>query len=355
MKIPLFEIEWKQEDIDAISKVIKRGGYWTQGPEVEEFEDRIAYRVGTKYAVACNSGTSALHLALVCAGIKEGDEVIVPSFTFISTVNSIKFVGAKPVFADIENRTCGLNIGDVKKKITKKTKAIIVVHYGGCPAFYTEELKEFAKKHDIFLIEDSAASLGAHISGNKTGTFGDFGILSFCQNKIITTGEGGMVVTNSEENYEKLKLICSHGQKGSNYTTLGYNFRMSSINASLGLSQLNRLDDIIYKRREIAKRYLYDLKNVKKLVCPPWFYNVYWVFQVRTDKETKKPMMEYLAKNKIATKSYYIPVHLTDYYLNGNRLPVTEEIYNTSFCLPIYPTLTYEQVSYIIDTVNNYR
>ena len=356
MKIPLFKIDWSQEDIDAVTSVIKRGSHWANGPEIEEFEDRLAYRIGIDYAVATNSGTSALHLVLICAGVKKDDEVIVPSFTFISTANAVKFIGAIPVFADIEKQTCGLDLKDVANKITPKTKVIIVVHYGGCPALHTKELKKLAEKNNIKLIEDSAAALGAHIAGKDVGTFGDFGIFSFCQSKIITAGEGGMIVTKSEEDYNMLKLLVSHGQIKQDYHTLGYNFRMSSMTAALGLSQLNRLEGIINKRIDAAKSYNYGLsKKIECLNVPSAFRNVYWIFPIRTTRKDNFSLMKHLQKNKIATKEYYLPVHLSNFYFNvGADVPNTEEIYSTSFCLPMYPTLAYEETNYVIDKVNEF-
>ena len=354
MKIPLFKIAWNEEDINAVNKVIRRGSYWATGEEIEEFEDAVSYKVGTEYAVACNSGTSGLHLALITAGIKKGDEVIVPSYTFISTVNSIKFVGAKPVFADIERKTFGLHLADVKKKITKKTKAIILVHYGGCPALFTNEIKQLCNEKKIKLIEDAAAALTAKINGSNAGTFGDLSVFSFCQNKPITSGEGGMIVTNSKEYYKKLKLLVSHGQVGNDYTNLGYNFRMSSINAALGLSQFKRIDSIVVSRQKIASNYysrFYHLKEITPFKEPPGYRSTYWIYPITVKEEIKKPLMDYLKDNKIFTKAYYMPVHLTKYYSENIKLPATENTYKSSFCLPIYPTLNPDELSYIKDKV----
>ena len=249
MKIPLFKIFWDEEDIRAVKGVIKKGAYWTTGPQSKEFEKMIAEYIGTKYAVVFNSGTSALHAAVLAHNIKKGDEAIVPSFTFIATANALLFAGAKPVFADIESKTFGLDPEDVKEKITGKVKAIIPVHYGGSPCLI-RELKEIAEDYNLILIEDAAESFGAKIKDKKVGTFGDSAMLSFCQNKVITTGDGGAVVTDSREIYEKLKLIRSHGRledtdyfsswKDVDYVTLGYNYRMSDITAALGISNLKR-------------------------------------------------------------------------------------------------------------------
>ena len=216
---------------------------WAAGPDVQAFEQEIAQYIGTKYALTFSSGTSALHAVLMAHSIGRNDEVIVPSFTFIATANSPLFVGAKPVFADIENKTYGLDPVDVNEKITKKTRAIMPIHYGGCPC-RIKELREIADDNNLILIEDAAESFGAKIQDQKVGTFGESAMMSFCQNKIITTGEGGAIVTNSRDVYERMKLIRSHGRletadyfsttETMDYITLGFNFRISSITAALG-------------------------------------------------------------------------------------------------------------------------
>ena len=205
--IPLFRIYWDDEDIEAVTRVIERGSYWATGPEIKKFEEMVAEYVGRKYAVAFNSGTSALHSILLAYGIREGDEVIVPSFTFISTANAPLFVGAKPIFAEIEEETYGLDPEDVKERITKKTKVIMPIHYGGGPCGNIKELKEIAEDNKALLIEDAAESLGAKIGNEMVGSFGNAAMFSFCQNKVITTGEGGIIVTDEKEIYEKMKLI----------------------------------------------------------------------------------------------------------------------------------------------------
>jgi len=354
MKIPLFKIEWRQEDIDAITKVIERGNYWTQGPEVEEFEDRVKFKVGSKYAVACNSGTSALSLALLSAGIKKGDEVIVPSFTFISTVNSVLFTGAKPVFTDIEEKTYALDIKDIKSKITKKTKAVLLVHYAGVSAHYTHSIKKLCEEKNILLIEDAAAGLGGYCNTGYLGTIGDLGVYSFCQNKPITSGEGGMIVTDNEKYYNKIKLLVSHGQKEQEYVNWGYNFRMSSINAALGLSQFKRLEQIIERRNEIAE--IYDtIKYTKSIPQRIFEQYTYWIYPIRIKPEDKEPLTNYLRKNKIFCKTYYPPVHKTRFYSKYKvKLPITEKVYDSLLCLPLYSVMDDDEVSYVIQTVNDY-
>ena len=260
-KIPLYKIFTDEEDINLSTKIVKRGNNWALGPEIEEFENKIKNYVGSNYCLTLNSGTSALHATNLAYGLKKGDEAIIPSFSFISTANSVLFVNATPIFSDIEEETFGLDPNDIQSKITNKTKVIIPMDYGGtsCKIF---EIEEIAKKNNLVLIEDAAESLGSSVKGKKVGTVGDAAIFSFCGNKVLTTGEGGAVVTDSKEVYEKIKLIRSHGRMDSTsyfenpnpaqYSMPGFNWRMSSITASLGISQLQKLDKIIQMRKDNA-------------------------------------------------------------------------------------------------------
>jgi perosamine synthetase len=369
-KIPLFKIYWDEEDVEAVKEAIKAGMNWAVGPNVEQFEDLIASYVGTKYALTFNSGTSALHAALLAHEIKQGDEVIVPSFTFIATANAPLFVGAKPVFADIEEETFGLDPEDVNEKITEKTKALIPIHYGGC-ACKIRELKEIAEDKNLILIEDAAESLGAKIRDDKVGTFGDSAMLSFCQNKVITTGDGGAIVTDSREIYEKLKLIRSHGRLETSdyfssteymdYISLGYNFRMSNIIAALGVAQLKKVDKIIKMRRENAEYLTARLKReIKEIITPnplKDYYHGYQMYTIRVNKY-RAGLMKYLADKGIMTNVYFSPVHLTHFYKNelgyACELPVTEEISSQVLTLPMYPALTSEEIDDIVEEMKRF-
>lgn len=373
-KIPLFKTYWDQKDFDSISKIIKRGTFWATGPEIQEFEQEIADFTERKYCVSFNSGTSALHTALLAYNITSG-EVIVPSFTFISTANSVILAGATPVFAETEGQTYGLDIESVKQKITDKTKAIIPLHYGGLPSRDIKKLKELADENDIFIIEDAAESLGSKMNNQMTGSFGDAAMFSFCQNKVISTGEGGVVVTDSEEVYEKMKLIRSHGRvesKNNNYfsTTeemdyidIGYNFRMPTMNAALGLSQLNKINKIIKLRREKAFYYHNKLKDINQLILPNELEKQKHVYQMYTiqlkNKKTRDNLQKHLTNKGIMTKVYFYPIHLKTYYKNkfgykiGN-LPKTEEISNRVLTLPLYPNLKKSKQQYITNTISKY-
>ena len=369
-KIPLFKIYWDEKDVNSVAEAIKAGMDWAVGSNVEKFEMMIAEYIGTKYCVVFNSGTSALHAALLAYEIKNGDEVIVPSFTFIATANAPLFVGAKPVFADIEEETFGLDPEDVKERITEKTKAIIPIHYGGC-ACKIMELKEIAEDYGLILIEDAAESLGAKIGSKKVGTFSDSGMFSFCQNKIITTGDGGAIVTDSKEIYEKLKLTRSHGRLETSdyfssteymdYITIGYNFRMSNIIAALGVAQLKKGDKIIGMRRKNAKYLTVRLKReIKQIITqnfPKDCYHVYQMYTIRVD-DYRDDLMKHLADSGIMTKVYFSPVHLTHFYKNELgymcKLPVTEEISSQVLTLPMYPRLTREEIDYIVEEIKSF-
>ena len=372
-KLPLFKTYWDEEDLKNVTKVIKRGSYWATGSEIKEFEKKIAEYVGAKYAITFNSGTSALHALLLAYDLKQGDEVIVPSFTFIATANAPLFVGAKPVFAEIEDRTYGLDPEDVKKRITPKTKAIIPIHYGGCPCLI-RELKEIAEDRNLLLIEDAAESLGAKINDKKVGTFGDSAMFSFCQNKVISTGEGGAITTDSKEVYEKLKLIRSHGRLETqdyfssteymDYITLGYNFRMPTMNAALGLSQLKKIDKVIKMRRDKAEYMTKKLSRIKEITlptAPPDYFHVYQMYTIRIDgtRQIKDRLIQYLGDKGISTKVYFEPVHLSYFYKNKfgfkrGDLPVTERLSDQVLTFHTHPLLKNEEIDYISEEIDKF-
>ena len=371
-KIPLFKSYWDEDDVEAVAKVIRRGTYWAAGPEIEQLERGISNFVGTKYALSFNSGTSALHADLLAHNITSG-EVIVPSFTFIATANAVVLAGARPIFAEIEDQSYGLDPEDVKERITNKTKAIIPVHYGGCPCRKIRALREIADDHNLLLIEDAAESLGSKIDDEMVGTFGHSSMFSFCQNKVITAGEGGIIVTDLKDIYQKLKLICSHGRletrenyfsttKELDYIQVGYNFRMSSISAALALSQLEKIDKIIKLRREKAKYFnkkLSKIKLIKTHIESKEYYHVYQMYTIQLeDNETRERLQQNLSKAGVMTRVYFEPIHLkTSYKEKFNyecrNLPRTEEISKKVLTLPLFPTLSYKEIDYIVDIIKN--
>jgi len=368
-KIPLFKIYFDETDINNVTEAIKSGQDWAIGANIKKFEQNLSEYIGSKYCITFNSGTSALHALLMAYEIGKDDEVIVPSFTFIATANSPLFVGARPVFADIEEETYGLDPQDVMEKITSKTRAIMPIHYGGCPC-KIRELREIAQDHNLLLIEDVAESLGATIGNKKVGTYGDAGMLSFCQNKIISTGEGGAIVTDSKETFEKLKLIRSHGRLETSdyfsstdifdYITLGFNFRMSNITAALGVAQLQKVDKIIKMRTDLAKEYIEKLSklsgNIKLNNIPSDYYQVYQLFSLRAHKRDR--LIQYLANKGIMTKIYFSPIHTTHFYKNVlkyiTNLPVTQKVSSEIISLPFYPTMSRSDLDFVVNSIDQF-
>ncbi len=371
-KIPLYKIYSDDEDINLITKIIRRGTNWALGPEIEEFENAIKKYVGCDYAVTLNSGTSALHAAFLAYGLGKNDEIIVPSFSFIATVNSTLFVGATPTFVDIEESTFGLDPALIPEKITPNTKAIVPMDYAGLSCKISE-IKKIADSNDIILIEDSAESLGSSVNGRKVGSISDTSIFSFCGNKVLTTGEGGALVTNSKEVYEKTKLIRSHGRvdkinyfnnpSETQYIDLGYNWRMSSITAALGISQLGKLDKIIKMRQENAKYISSRLSKYSEITVPnppPGHDHVYQMYTIRLlNKDIRDKLHDFLTKKSIFSKIYFNPIHLTDFYRNKfgmkeNSLPITEMVSQQVLTIPLYPNMNLEEKTYLIESISEF-
>ena len=370
-KIPLYKVFTDEKDIKKISTVLKRGMDWAIGPEIEKLESALAQYIGRRYCITFNSGTSAGHAALIALGIDSKSEVLVPSFTFISTANWPLMVHATPKFVDTEMQTYGMDPKDLESKISKKTKAVIPIHYGGLPC-KINEIQEISSKNKFYLIEDTAESFGASINGRKTGSFGDISIFSFAGNKILTTGEGGALCTDSKELYEKIKLIRSHGRQlhsgyfssmqDHDYFSLGYNWRMSSITAALGLSQLDKIEKIIGMRRKNAKYYRLKLKKIKEITLqdePPSFKHVYQFYPILLRNSTiRAKLMSFLASKGIMTRVFFKPVHKTKFFskigYGSASLPNTEKTSKQILALPMYPTLRKEQITFITNSITEF-
>lgn len=333
MKIPLYKNYWDKEDVQAVIKVIRRGMYWAGGQENTMLEEKVAHYAGVKHGVSVNSGTSALNAIMLAYRLGAGDEIIVPSFTYPPTVNAVKYVGATPVFADIEEERFGLDPDDVKKRITDKTRAIIAVHVYGLPCRISE-LSEIAEENNILLVEDAAEAIGAKEYGKKVGGFGDASIFSFAGNKIISTGEGGMVVTNDETMQRRLKAIRNK-----------HSWRMSTILASLGLSQFNKIEQVI-SSRILCAMYLTNGFNFIDGVSPPvepeGVSHTYQFYTIKAEQRDK--LKNYLEEHGITTKIYFPPV------MSG--LPVTDAVADQVLTLPIYPDLSTREMNYILKTIN---
>jgi perosamine synthetase len=370
-KIPLYKVDWDKDDVRLVSNVIKRGMDWAIGPEIEEFEKLLSKYHQSNYCIVFNSGTSAGHAALLSLNLKPSSEIIIPSFTFIATANWPLMVGANPIFSDIEEETLGMDYLKLDSIISKKTKVIMPIHYGGNPC-KINEIKRFAKEKNLTLIEDCAESIGATIGKRKTGTFGDMSILSFAGNKVLTTGEGGAIITNSKQIYEKLKLIRSHGRQINsnyfqtnetpNYVSLGYNWRMSSMTAALGISQFGKLEKLISKRKKNANYLSSKLKKHSKIILPLDYKNHKSVFQLYSiriiGKNLRNDLMKFLKKKGIMSKIFFEPVHLTKFYSKNSfgkiSLPVTEKISQQMLTLPMYPSLTKNDMNFICDSIDEF-
>jgi dTDP-4-amino-4,6-dideoxygalactose transaminase len=361
--IPINAPQIGQEEIDAVVKVLKSGNLTHglgAGPMVTEFEKAFAKFVKTKHAIAVNTGTAALHLAIAGADVKPGDEVILPSFTFVATAEVVVIAGAKPVFVDIDPETYNISPKEIEKVITKKTKAIMPVDLYGLPADM-QPIREIADKHGLKIIEDAAQAHGAVYNGKPAGAFTDVACWSFYASKNMTTGEGGMITTNNDEVAKKLRFMRSHGEK-EKYTSLmlGHNYHMPEIQAAIGCVQLKKLPSFLTKRSKNAKKLTEKLGQAKDLQLPkePKRYKHSWyLYTVRmkcTKKEQRDKAVEELKRKGIGAEVYYMnPVHLMPYYRSFGkyRLPETEKAARQVFSLPVHPGVTAEQIDFIGETV----
>lgn len=366
-QIPLSDIDIGEEEIESVNNVLK-SKWLSMGPVTKQFEGEFADYLGVKYSFGVSSGTAALHIANKVSGIEKGDEVILPSLSFVATANASLYCGAKPVFADITSLD-NLNISpdDVLEKITSKTKAITVVHYGGYPCDM-DAIMEIARDHNLKVIEDAAHAPGAEYDGKKCGTIGDTGCFSFFSNKNMVTGEGGMVVTNNEVLAKKIRTMRSHSMttltwdrhKGHAYSydvdDIGFNYRINEIASALGLVQLSKLDHNNKKRKEIFNEYINQLKAIDEISIP--FNDFRWkssyhIFPILLSEDIDKyKIIDNLKIKGIQTSMHYPPIHLFSYYkqrfkLDKFILPKTEFVADNIISLPLYPDMTREDVVYI--------
>jgi perosamine synthetase len=352
-----------EEEIEAVVKVMKTGGLTHgigAGPKVTEFEKAFAGFVKAKHAIAMNSGTAALHASLAVAGVKAGDEVVLPSFTFVATGETVAMTGAKPVFVDIDPNTYNISPKAIEKAITKKTKAIMAVDLYGLPA-EMPEIKRIAERHDLALIEDAAQAHGGVCQNKPPGTFANVACWSFYASKNMTTGEGGMATTNSDEFAEKLRWLRSHGEKVKYESLmLGHNYHMPEIEAAIGCVQVKKLPKFVAKRTRNAKRLSQLLKKSKKLQLPiePAGYRSSWyLYTVRLKnarKEQRDKIVAALKQAGIGAEVYYMnPIHMMPFYRKYGKykLPETEKASKQVFSLPVHPGVTPKQTDFIAETV----
>ncbi len=359
--IPVSEPLLSGNEIKYLKDCIKTGWISSLGGYVEKFEKGFSKFCQTKYAVSVNSGTSALHLALVSLGIGKGDEVIIPSFTMVSTANAVVYQGAKPVLVDSENKTFGIDPDKIEKKITKKTKAIIVVHIYGHPARMDEILK-IARKYKLYVIEDAAEAHGAEYKGKKVGSIGDVGCFSFYGNKIITTGEGGMLVTGNKrlkEKAEYLRDLAFSKERHFWHKELGFNYRMSNLQAAVGFAQLEKIKYLISIKRKNASFYNKLLGGIAGIILPPeekYAKNVFWMYAVLVNKDfgiSRDELRVKLAKKGIETRIFFIPMHLQPIYskICRDSYPVAEGLCRQGLYLPSGFSLKRNQIKFIADSI----
>ncbi len=363
-----------EEDIKAVVEVLK-SDFITQGPKVKEFEEKLAKYCGAKYCVVFNSGTSALLGAYFACGISEGDEVITTPITFVATTNMLLVLGARPVFADVEEDTGNIDPNSIEDLITEKTKAIVPVHYGGHPVDL-EVIRSIANRYELKVIEDACHALGAKYKGSKIGSckYSDATVFSFHPVKHITTGEGGAVLTNDEEIYKKLLLFRNHGINRDKFVNksegpwyyevqmVGFNFRLTDIQASLGISQLRKLDRFINKRRYIASFYAENLKSNPFFYIPEeknYAFHSYHLYPIRLKDSVvrwKREIVKSLLNKGVGVQVHYIPVYRHPFYrelgYNNVNCPKAEDFYKRVFTLPIHPSLKEEELNFILEALH---
>ncbi len=368
MKVPLSSPDIVEKDIEAVLGVMKTR-HLSNGPKVAEFEKRMSDFTGTKYAVAVNSGTSALHLITRGIGIGEGDVVITTPFSFIASSNCILFERARPLFVDIEEETLNMDVDKVEEKLESlsdeelaKVKALLVVDVFGQPADW-DRFKEIGKKYNLRLIEDSAEALGSEYKGKRAGSLGEVGVFAFYPNKQITTGEGGILVTDNEELARLARSMRSQG-RGENgewldHERLGYNYRMDELSSALGCSQMERIEEILDKRTKVARMYGEKLTEIEEVEVPfiapdttkmSWF--VYVVRQKRGINRNK--VIKYLNEEGVQCKPYFTPIHLQTFYrkmfgYKEGDFPVTEDVTKRVIALPFFNNLKEEQIEYVVE------
>lgn len=360
-----------QDDIQAVVDVLQ-SDFLTTGPKIAEFEQTVADYVGAKYAVAISNGTSALHAACFAAGIGPGDEVITTPLTFAASANCVLYCGGTPVFADVDPKTYNIDPEDIQRKITDRTKAIIAVHLAGQPCDM-DAIHSIAREHGLIVIEDGAHALGSVYKGKKVGSMSDMTTFSFHPVKPITTGEGGMIVTDNEDFYKKMILFRSHGitRDDSMMTRndgpwfyqqfdLGYNYRITDIQCALGCSQMKKLDRFLARRKEIVAHYNEAFADCDNIITPYQLSDTesgWHLYIVQVKKCDRRQVFENMRENGIGVNVHYIPVYMHPYYQEHGYENVhcanAEEIYSHIISLPLYPGLTSEQQDYVIDTLKS--
>lgn len=365
MKIPLSTPDISSKEIDAVVSVLKTP-ILSLGPRVEEFEKKFAKFIGVKHAVAVNSGTSGLHLCVRALDLSDGDEVITTPFSFIASSNCILFERAKPVFVDIREDTLNIDESKIEVKITKKTKAILPVHIFGYPADMAK-INKIAQKYKLKVIEDACEGIGAKIGTKKVGSMSDCAVFAFYPNKQMTTGEGGIVVTNDDTIAFAIKSMRNQGRDSMDWLVhnrLGYNYRLSDIHCALGIVQLERIEELLKKRAKVVEMYARHLGKMKGIQLPPqkvrgmklsWF--VYVIRLKGAYNKKRDQIMHLLKQDGIGCNVYFPPIHLQPFYrkqfgYKKGDFPITEKVSASTIALPLFNHLTMEQIAYVAKSLN---
>lgn len=362
--IPIAEPLLGEEELRNVVEAVKSGWISSKGKFISEFEGKFARYCGVKYGIAVCNGTVALHLALTALGIGHGDEVIVPTLTFIATANAVKYTGAEPVFVDSHPDYWCIDPEKLEEVITPKTKAIIPVHLYGHPCDM-DAIMAIAKHRGLYVIEDAAEAHGTKYKGRKVGSFGDINCFSFYGNKIITTGEGGMCLTDDENLTEKMRIMRNQGMNPNKrywHNIIGFNYRMTNLQAAVGVAQTMKLDKFIEKKREIARWYsegLKELEGEKIIRLPPempWAKSVYWMYSILVEDKVgvnigRDGLMKRLEENGIDTRPLFYPVHMMPPYENSKEFPVAEKLSSKGISLPSGVGLTKEAVKTVVNVV----
>lgn len=357
MKYPIYIPEITDTEKRLVNDCLDSTWISSKGKYIEIFEETVAKFIGSKYAVAVSNGTVALHLALLAYDIGNGDEVIVPDFTYIATANSVLYVNAKPIFADVDPKTWNISLESIREKITINTKAIIIADIYGTPP-EIDEIRKLAKKNNLILIEDAAESLGAIHHDVKAGNLGEIGTLSFFGNKTITTGEGGMIITNNYKKYQLLKKMRNQGNSDNIryfHDILGYNYRMTNIQAAIGVAQMSRIDNILLRKREIQKWYNEELNGrVTFQKIPPRTESSYWLVSILIEtEEIRNGLMCFLEKEGVETRPFFKPISSMPYFQQCDN-KIAYNLSKLGLNLPSYPTLNKKDVKYICDIIKKY-
>lgn len=356
--IPLAQPDIGEEEIKLVNEVL-RSGWLSMGPMVVEFEKRFADYIGVKHAVAVNSGTSGLHLCIRSCDIKKGDEVITTPFSFISSSNCILFENARPSFVDIDPETMNIDVDKIESSITKNTKAILPVHVFGQPC-EMDAIMDIAEDHDLYVIEDACEAIGAKYNGQKAGTFGDVSVFAFYPNKQMTTGEGGIIVTDDDDIAKSCRSLRNQGRSEDaewlDHVSLGYNYRLDEMSSAVGIGQINRIEELLEKRASVADRYTERLAGVEGVTIQhidPRVRMSWFVYVIRVDEDTdRNEVMRKLRERGIGCRPYFTPIHLQPFYremfgYNMGDFPVCEKVCDSTIALPFYGNMKEED----IDTV----